>query len=176
MINSTETLPEKFERQVLKNASSDWKQFRFSERYFRMIEEIARWADDREDRQVIFVIPPTIADMQNTIDAFGLTSLNKSFRQRLAELGTVIDLDFSNPLTKNIDNFTDAYHFNARIARAIVGEIISVQGATEKQSKLVQKRRGSLLCVRNASAKPFETHTVMTEGRSCRVWEDKQDG
>lgn len=173
---SLQPLPDKFERQVRKNASSDWKSFRFSERYFQMIEEISRWADARSDRNLIFFIPPTIVEMQSTIAAHGLGSLNLSFRRRLSALAPIVDFDFPSSLTRDIDNFSDAYHFQSTVARRLVGEIITVRGATEGQRKRISKRRSIPACPSlSGDAGPL-MGTDFLEGNACRVWGRRENG
>ena len=92
-----------------------------------MIEEIADWADAQPDRELIFVIPPTILEMQQSIQRFGLDRLDQRFREWLRTLAPVIDLDFPNKLTRDPRNFSDAYHFNSKVARSIVGEVMRVK-------------------------------------------------
>ena len=163
-------LPKIFARQVKTNATSDWRGFRFSETYFEMMEEMARWADAREDRQLVFVIPPTIVELQQTITKFGLDHINLTMRKRLAGLAPVIDLDFPNALTRDLGNFSDAYHFNARVARQIVGEVMSVQGSTAEQEKKIKKQRKLLHCPSLSTLKKDQSASLFGEGQSCRVW------
>ena len=171
---STQPLPRLFKQQVLKNAGSDWRNFQFSERYFSMIKEMADWADAGADRQLIFVIPPTIVEMQNTIAAHGLGPLDRLFRKRLNKLAPVIDFDFPSRLTQEVRNFSDAYHFNSEVARRIVGEIITVKGANEQQAKLIAKKRSMISC---PSLQKIESlRESFMKGKSCRVWEKNQDG
>ncbi len=162
-------LPKKFARQVTKNARSDWKAFRFSERYFSMIREIASWADKRTDRNLIFVVPPTIPEMQNTISVYGLDELNLNFRRRLSELATVVDFDFENDTTRKLENFTDAYHFNSKLARRLVGEIMVVAGPNKQQAKKILKRRQGVICPSSINDRDSEKFLVL-EGAGCRVW------
>ncbi|MDD9909898.1 MAG: hypothetical protein OXR62_09415 [Ahrensia sp.] len=168
-------LPPKFERQVTRNARSDWKGFQFSSRYMGMVEEMAQWADARPDRRLIFVIPPTVIEMQHTIDAYGLTRMNDLFRRELTALAPVIDLDFDSAITRDLGNFTDAYHFNSKVARRIVGEIMTVLGTNEQQAKRIERRRKTLRC-----PSPERTLTPaadsFVEGQSCRVWTEVTHG
>ncbi len=169
-------LPKKFFNQVTKNARSDWKSFRFSERYFDMMKEMANWADARPDRNLIFVIPPTLVEMQNTISLYGLDETNVSLRQRLSELAHVIDFDFPNELTSSISNFSDAYHFNSEVARRLVGEVLVVRGATRIQARKIMKRRLHVACppITDLFEAPAKGERVF-EGRSCRVWRRQKD-
>lgn len=170
-------LPSKFERQVEKNARSDWKSFRFSNRYIAMMKEMADWADARDDRSLVFVIPPTIVEMQNTISVYGLASLDLSLRRKLADLAPVIDFDFPNAKTSNVNNFSDAYHFNSKLARQIVAEVLMVQGAKEGQAKTIAKRRSGVECPTRLQLQAVpSTSEGFVEGDACRVWIGKNNG
>ena len=171
------TLPSKFERQVEKNARSDWKSFRFSKRYLEMMKEMADWADAREDRSLVFVIPPTIVEMQNTISVYGLASLDLSLRRKLANMAPVIDFDFPNAKTADVNNFSDAYHFNSKLARQIVAEVLMVQGAKDKQAKTIAKRRSGVECPTQLQLQAVpSTSEGFVEGEACRVWIGKNNG
>ena len=169
---SVRVLPAKFERQVTKNARSDWKTFRFSRRYFAMMSEMADWADADPERSLIFVIPPTIVEMQRTIADYGLAAMNLSLRRRLAGLAPVIDFDFANPVTRDLSNFSDAYHFNSKLARLIVGEVLMMQGANSIQAQRVAKRRSKLTCPSDfANAVPTaDAPGDYWQGKACRIW------
>ena len=170
-------LPGKFERQVDKNARSDWKSFRFSKRYMAMMKEMADWADARDDRTLVFVIPPTIVEMQNTISVYGLASLDLSLRRKLAQLAPVIDFDFPNAKTANVGNFSDAYHFNSKLARQIVAEVLMVQGTSERQAKTIAKRRAGVECPTQLQLQAVPpTREGFLEGDACRVWIGKKNG
>ena len=170
-------LPSKFERQVDKNARSDWKSFRFSNRYMAMMQEMAAWADARDDRTLVFVIPPTIVEMQNTISVYGLASLDLSLRRKLAQLAPVIDFDFPNTKTANVGNFSDAYHFNSKLARQIVAEVLMVQGTSERQAKTIAKRRSGVKCPTQLQLQAVpSTREGFLEGDACRVWIGKKNG
>ncbi|MEP1209944.1 MAG: hypothetical protein ABJM29_21670 [Rhizobiaceae bacterium] len=171
------SLPVKFSKQVEKNARSDWKTFKFSSRYMKMMEEIAQWADARDDRNLVFVVPPTIVEMQNTISVYGLASLDLSLRQKLSALAPVIDFDFPNDKTRQFSNFTDAYHFDSKFARQIVGEILMVQGATAEQQKRIAKRRNGVECPTLSLVKevPASAIGASVTGQACRLWTGDDD-
>ena len=166
------TLPAKFANQVQKNARSDWKSFNFSQRYLAMMQEMAKWAGEREDRSLVFVVPPTIVEMQNTISVYGMASLNLSLRRKLSAMAPVIDFDFPNAKTKDLNNFTDAYHFDSKFARQIVGEILMVQGADMEQQKRIEKRRNGVECPTLSLIEELPTEAVgaSVTGQACRLW------
>jgi len=166
-----EDLPKKFERQVRKNGSSDWRGFEFSKKYWSHFEEMGRWAK-AENKNLIFVIPPTITDMQKTIQENGLGKLNHQLRVKLAEMGTVVDLDYPNKLTKNIDNFSDAYHFDSKIARQIVGQVIPLITKNKDAIGKALKRERKIKCSQDGSKTNLNVGEGITlsKGRNCRVW------
>lgn len=165
-------LPDRFARQITRNAKSDWQRFEFSEKYWEYIAEIGEWARTK-DKRIIFVIPPTIVEMQQTISNFGLRHVDIELRKRLSQYGIVLDLDYPDSLTRDIGNFTDAYHFNAPVAREIAGEIVARLSADSRVQKTVKKRRKSLDC----NTPPLDEriievdeNIVLVQGKNCRTW------
>jgi len=166
-----ENLPAKFHRQVTKNGKADWRGFQFSKKYWRHFEEIGAWAKS-ENKNLIFVIPPTIANMQSTIQESGLGKLNHQLRIKLAELGRVVDFDYPNALTQDIGHFNDAYHFNSKVARQIVGQIVPLITDKREVIALAQKREQNLKCDFSdvSHSKQMSETVQLTKGRNCRMW------
>ncbi len=144
-IVSTQTLTGPFKTQVRKNARSDWSRFHFSEDLWSRVVEISNWAK-KNNIQLVFVIPPTIVEMQQTIVDYGFGELNHNFRMRLANLAPVFDFDFMNPVTQSTDNFTDAYHFNYIAAKQIIGEIVLHLSYDAEVLRKAHKRRKLIIC------------------------------
>lgn len=168
-----EELPKKFARQVKKNGASDWKGFSSSEKYWAWLNTMSKWAKLR-NIELIFVIPPTISQMQHTIASHGLALENHQFRLRLAKLGRTIDLDFPNELTHKVNNFTDAYHFNSKVARAIVEQ--TILQFKEKPKFKSRKFVFELKCPKKSHRPKIHKVSSMTNphpGKNCRLWEDK---
>ena len=171
-ITINRNLTGKYERQVRKNAKSDWKSFTFSKTYWEKIVTISDWCK-RNNVKLIFVIPPTIIEMQNRIAEFGFGELNHKFRMRLAKLGTVVDFDFDNRFTRNLKLFSDAYHSNYKAARQIVGEIVQLASYDRRVVSKARKRRGKIICPLNVSDvtnKTSDKKLEVLEGQSCRIW------
>ena len=171
------TLPPKFQRQVTKNARSDWKSFEFSGALWSQIVKIAEWCD-QNDVELIFVIPPTIVEMQKTISDYGHAPFNHELRNRLAQLAPVLDFDFDNPVTQSLDHFSDAYHFGPKIARQIVGEIVQLSASDPRTVAIARAKRQALIC----PLSPEETtrtetdgFVTMREGAGCRLWRTSDD-
>ncbi|MEM8645403.1 MAG: hypothetical protein AAGF86_03580 [Pseudomonadota bacterium] len=171
-ISINRDLPSRFERQVRKNGRSDWKRFRFSEDLWSKIAEIADWSKEN-GINLVFVIPPTIPEMQARIAEFRRSDLDLRLRLRLAALAPVVDLDFDNSFTRKLANFTDAYHFGPTAARNIVGEVGRLLSSDPKITENALKVRRGITCpvVKADVANTLDDGIVeLTEGRNCRVW------
>ena len=165
------SLPAKIQRQVERNGPADWRDFEMSELYWRMLEDMASSARENGKR-LIFVIPPTVTDMQATIARHGLADLNLALRFELAKLAEVIDFDFPNSLTSDPENFSDAYHFGSNVARAMVEELaerLSPDGHIRRKSGLPV----TIDCIDDPAAGDKITvgeDVSLTGGRHCRSW------
>jgi len=160
--SATRNLPKKFAMQVKQNGRADWQSFEFSHTYWEMLAEIGAWAK-AHNKKLVFVIPPTITEMQQTIAAAGLLKQNADLRSSLSHLGLVLDFDMQGELTHNLKNFNDAYHFTPQVGRMIVGEILRAIGSEKAILQKVQTRQKSILC-------PLKTHLKgLHEGRNCQV-------
>ncbi len=165
-------LPPSFEKQVRKNAKSDWETFNFSTDYWKKIIEIANWCN-KNNINLIFFIPPTIAEMQQQITNYGYSDANHTLRVELSQIAPVVDFDFNNPVTQDLDNFNDAYHFNFKLAKSIIGELIQVLDSDKTASKQAHKRRDNIICPISEAEINLQTsvHNItVLEGNGCRIW------
>ncbi|WP_428525809.1 hypothetical protein [Roseibium sp.] len=165
-------LPSLFAKQVGTNGAADWRRFKQSEDLWAMVEEIAAWCD-QNDVELIFFIPPTISEMQQRINDFGLAAANHKFRDRLSKLAPIVDMDFDTDFTRDLKNFTDAYHFGSNPARKIVGELLQVIDSDKARVKTAKDRRADLACPVRAddiTQSHNEGTLQLTEGTSCRIW------
>ena len=165
-------LPKKFKKQVRKNGASDWQSYNMSEEFWSYIEEIATWCDQNYI-DLVFVIPPTIVEMQNRINDYGYGELNHDFRVRLTRLAPVLDFDFDNKLTRNLDRFTDSYHFGYKTAKLIVGEITQFTSSNQDNIDLAEKRRKDIICPINSADISYQISDdfiEVREGIACRLW------
>ncbi|MCR9139243.1 MAG: hypothetical protein NXI27_24810 [Alphaproteobacteria bacterium] len=165
-------LPAKMQRQIDRNAPSDWRGFELSERYWHLLEEISAYAHQR-DINLTFVIPPTVIEMQATIEHHGLAALNIGLRAELAKLGTVVDFDFPNALTSKFENFSDAYHFRPTVARAIVGELVSqlaMPHGAKSQGLIPQPIIRCPVKSANVAQTVSGGDVVMVGDHNCRRW------
>ena len=165
-------LPSLFAKQVGTNGAADWRRFRQSADLWAMVEEIARWSDENGVK-LIFLIPPTISEMQRRVNDFGLASANHKFRERLSDLAPVIDFDFDAAFTRDLANFTDAYHFGSDPARKIVGELLLLTDNNPERVSEAISRRDGLACPATES-EVTQSHSegtlTLLEGTSCRIW------
>ena len=173
-IDIERSLPGGFAKQVGTNGAADWRRFEQSEALWQKLVEMAEWCAEN-GVELIFVVPPTIPEMQKRIVDFGLSAANQRFRERLSGLAPVVDLDFDNAFTRDIDNFTDAYHFDAGAARQIVGEIVQLidDGAPASRAR---KRRKTVLCPVSDAESTLEfsdDNVSLAEGQACRIWRRK---
>ena len=67
-------------------APTDWGKFKFSEQLWSHIEEIAQWTRDN-DVKLVFVIPPTIVEMQHRMSGFGLCGSQPPFSPPACGIG-----------------------------------------------------------------------------------------
>lgn len=165
-------LPQLFAKQVGTNGAADWRRFKQSDELWAMVEEIAAWCDEN-DVDLVFLIPPTISEMQRRINDFGLTAANHKFRERLATLAPVVDLDYDTQFTRTLKNFTDAYHFGSDPARRIVGELLLLTDRDPDRVALANRRRDGLACPstpEDITQSNREGGLEMLEGTSCRLW------
>lgn len=165
-------LPAKMQRQIDRNGPADWRGFELSAQYWNLLEEISAHAR-RRGINLTFVIPPTVIEMQATIRDHGLATVNIGLRAELAKLGTVIDLDFPNTLTRKIENFSDAYHFKPAVARAIVGELVSHLTVTERAKPAPAHPQPIIRCsVTEAvdAQSVVDGEVILVSDQNCRRW------
>lgn len=171
-IDLDRALPRGFAKQVGTNGAADWRRFEQSDALWKKLAAIAEWC--RENKvDLVFVVPPTIPEMQRRIADFGFTAANQRFRERLSGLAPVIDLDFDNAFTRNLKHFTDAYHFNAQAARQIVGEIVQLLDAGSSPAATARDKRREVICPTGTTdTKRVLAHegVRMNEGTNCRIW------
>ncbi|MCJ8320633.1 MAG: DUF1574 family protein [Colwellia sp.] len=171
-VNYSRLLPDSFNNQVIKNAKSDWLHFSFSQQYWSKLVEISQWCRQNKVK-LLFLIPPTITEMQQQITNFGFSKDNHQLRENLAKLAPVIDFDFNNEVTNNLSNFNDAYHFNFKLAKAIIGELVQLINESPISTSLAHKRRTIINCPINENditMKKSDAMTTVTQGKACRIW------
>ena len=165
-----------FMKQVARNGAADWRYFEFSEKLWKYIEEISIWCR-QNNIELILITPPTIVELQNRANDYELGKLNHILHLRLAELGTFVDFDYVNQLTKQPKHFTDAYHFNSDIAKEIIGEILRL--IQPDQTQVANKNSNDIIrcpiTEKNIRHKVTDGTTTVLVGKSCRIWRTKKN-
>ncbi len=163
----------KWHQQVTKAAKSDWEKFQSSEAYYEALEEIIAFSR-KAGIKVLLFIPPTPIDMQRTLITYDRMDLAFAHRKRLAAMAPVLDFDFPNPLTAKPENFNDAFHFHASVAREIAHELVRQFGVSERSEAWISKRRRLIQCPAPGDAAgqsvSLPGDTPVTLGRNCLVW------
>jgi hypothetical protein len=111
--------------------------------------------------------------LQYRITDFGLSDINHTYRARLAQFAPVVDLDFDNPLTRDLENFNDAYHFDSGVARGIVQELARLMSSPKQRQELSPPRSDLIRCpVDKGDKASVKKHGRLTlrEGVNCRIW------
>lgn len=170
-------LNKNFIKQVARNGAADWRYFEFSEKLWKYIEEISIWCR-QNNVELILIAPPTIVELQNRINDYELGKLNHILRMRLAELGTFVDFDYVNQLTKQPQYFTDAYHFNSDVAKEIINEILRL--IQPNQSHVNNNNPNEIIrcpiAEENIRHQVTDGTTTVLVGKSCRIWRTKENG
>ncbi len=81
-----------------------------------------------EDIELVFWIPPTHLDLQNKLPEYGLQASYARYKAELNRLGRVLDYDRPGKLTAAAENFSDPHHFNDKVARQVVADLVAVLG------------------------------------------------
>ena len=164
-------LKSKFSSQIA-SAHRNWAVFEFSRDYWAKFEEMAEWAR-AEDRNLYFFVPPTVLEMQQSIVQGGQGAASHQLREELSRFGTVFDFDFGSELTAEVENFTDALHFNHHVSQQLIREMAALIEFPHVAEVSTKQPKIDIDC---ASMNP-PSRTVKTryggefrEGKSCRVW------
>ncbi|KHD05801.1 hypothetical protein PN36_02805 [Candidatus Thiomargarita nelsonii] len=103
---------------------SFYEKYRYPTHLLLKLSEVSNYAKTNNIK-LQFFIPPVHVDLQNKVDEYHLRDEYIRYKKDLASLSEVIDFDIINSITRNRDNFSDPYHFNPKIARDIVYEILN---------------------------------------------------
>jgi hypothetical protein len=109
-IGAPEMSPDEFWKfQLDKSAENYYASFLFNEDGMEELRHIALRCDEHNIK-LVFFIPPTHTDLQKRIDDFGLRTASDRWKEELAKIAPVIDMDVPNEFTSNRENFKDPYH------------------------------------------------------------------
>ena len=109
---------------LIRTTSSKYmEKYVYPDNYFADLRKISEFCREKGIK-LIFWIPPSHMEFQETIPAYGLDKENRTFKKDLNKLGDVFDFDYNSPLTENQSNFEDPLHFTPQIGRELVNEIL----------------------------------------------------
>ncbi|HEY2682929.1 MAG TPA: hypothetical protein VGI93_05415 [Steroidobacteraceae bacterium] len=96
-------------QQIDESLSQLLHEYQYPAESARKLQEVA--ADCRRNAtHLVIVIPPTHMELQSKIVALGRGADVDRFKEFVANLGTVYDMDYSNDFTKGRGNFSDPFH------------------------------------------------------------------
>jgi len=111
-----------WEFQLTQTPKKFFEKYSFPDNYHQDLIDISTYCQQNKIK-LIFWIPPSFIDFQNTISAYNLEDFNEQFKSDLMAIGELYDYEYENKLTIDKDNFSDPLHFNYEIGRYIRDEI-----------------------------------------------------
>lgn len=92
-----------------------------------LLNELIKIKDycDKNDINLIFIIPPTHVDLQNEVSTYSLENEYVKYKNDLKSITKTIDFDYPNKWTKNYDLFLDPYHADKQIKNIFIRDIFS---------------------------------------------------
>jgi hypothetical protein len=110
--------------QLTKTAADFYKDYEYPDNYFNDLKRISTHCVNNNIKLIIF-IPPTHVDLQNMIELYQLSNMNKKFRTDLSLIADLYDFDYPNNYTRDRNNFSDPFHFNDSIKKIVQNEIFN---------------------------------------------------
>ena len=119
-----ETKSEFWKWQLETNLPSFYRNYEYPSVYYEGLKEISKYCKENNIK-LIFFIPPTHIEQQQTVKNFGLGQEEIKFRSDMQNLGVLYDFDYPNKITKNKNNFLDPLHPNDSIIEILTQEIVT---------------------------------------------------
>lgn len=117
-----------WQSQLKEEAKKYYSLYKYPDNYFEKLKKIADYCQ-KNNIKLIFFSPPTHTDLQNTINQYNLQKEFERFKQDMKKLGTWVDFDYPNELTKNADNFDDPFHLKTSMRyKVITDDLLNEQG------------------------------------------------
>ncbi len=91
-------------------------------KYKQEIQKISEYCR-QSNIELTFVIFPTHVEEQQLIQDAHLNALNRVMREDLIALGTVLDFQYDNELTREKANYNDPVHLKVRLLKMLVKEV-----------------------------------------------------
>jgi hypothetical protein len=96
--------------------------YRYPSELKRELERVARQCE-ATGTKLVFLVPPTHVDVQETERMYGLVEARARFLKDIADLGTVFDFDYASELTMNRRNFLDPFHLQKERIESLITEV-----------------------------------------------------
>jgi hypothetical protein len=119
-----ETKSEFWEWQLKTNLPNFYSNYEYPSIYYEGLKEISNYCKENNIK-LIFFIPPTHVEQQQSVINFDLAEEEVRFRDDIKKLGTLYDFDYPNEITKNKTNFSDPLHPNDSIVEIVTQEIVT---------------------------------------------------
>ena len=104
------------------SARNYFREYKYPDKFYEQLAEISDYCH-KNNITLIFFIPPTHVDLQETVQEFDLEEIESKFKRDISGLETRYDFDYPNAVTINHSNFTDPFHCNDSIGQIVIGEI-----------------------------------------------------
>ena len=88
------------------------------------LQELAAYCR-AEGIDLLFLVPPSHDDFRALLGPAGLEAEYAGYKQELARLGRLLDLDAPGPLTADRANFDDPRHFTPAVARELAFRVVA---------------------------------------------------
>ena len=120
---------EEFWQYHLQNtASKFYSNYKFPEELFKNLIEISEYCE-KNNIKLYIINYPSHNDIRDLIKKFNLSSQYTDYLKDLKSLinynAEIVDFEFNNDLTKNKENFADAYHINKDILTDMFIKVIN---------------------------------------------------
>ena len=119
-----DTKSEFWEWQLETNLPNFYSNYEYPSIYYEGLKEISNYCKENNIK-LIFFIPPTHIEQQQSVINFDLAEEEVRFRDDIKKLGILYDFDYPNEITKNKNNFSDPLHPNDSIVEIVTQEIVT---------------------------------------------------
>lgn len=122
LLETTLSKEQFWETQISDIPHKFFEKIAYPDNYFKDLCSISDYCE-KNNIKLIFWIPPTHMDFQNSLKEYHLEDDDLRFRKDLSSLGEVYDYNYPNELTTDKESFKDPLHFTHEIAILIRDEI-----------------------------------------------------
>lgn len=119
-----ETKSEFWKWQLETNLPAFYSNYEYPSVYYENLKEISNYCKENNIK-LIFFIPPTHMEQQQSVINFDLAEEEIRFRSDIKKLGVLYDFDYPNEITNNKANFSDPLHPIDSIVEIVTQEIVT---------------------------------------------------